>query len=73
VWHGWKKGPVNRGFWCGNLREIDKLQELVLDGRIILKPTFKMSGGGGMDWIDLVQDMDRWRALVNEVMMHRIT
>jgi hypothetical protein len=22
----------------------------------------------GMDWIDLTQDMDRWRALVNTVM-----
>jgi hypothetical protein len=25
-------------------------------------------GCGGMDWIDLVQDMDRWRALVIAVM-----
>jgi hypothetical protein len=23
---------------------------------------------GGMDWIDLAQNRDRWRALVNEVM-----
>jgi len=23
---------------------------------------------GGMDWIDLIQNRDRWRALVNEVM-----
>jgi hypothetical protein len=25
-------------------------------------------GWGGMDWIDLAQDSDQWRALVNTVM-----
>jgi hypothetical protein len=26
----------------------------------------------GMDWIDMAQDMDRWRALVNVVMNLRV-
>jgi hypothetical protein len=25
-------------------------------------------GGGGMDWIDMAQDRDRWRAVVSAVM-----
>jgi hypothetical protein len=29
-------------------------------------------GGGGMDWIDMAQDRDRWRALVSAVMNLRV-
>ena len=28
--------------------------------------------GWGMDWIDVAQNMDRWRAVVNEVMNLRV-
>jgi hypothetical protein len=29
-------------------------------------------GWGGVDWIDLAQNMDQWRALVNTVMILRV-
>jgi len=44
-----------------------------VDGRIILKLIFKKwDWGGGIDWIYLAQDMDRWRALGSAVMSLRV-
>jgi hypothetical protein len=63
---------VHTGFWSGDLREGDHLEDLGVDGRIILKRHFREVGWGGMDWIDLAVDRNRWRALVNAVMYLRV-
>jgi len=56
----------------GNPRERDHLEDQGLDLKLILKWIFR-KGNGGMDWIDLAEDRDRWqRALVIAVMNLRV-
>jgi hypothetical protein len=41
-------------------------------GTWMLKMDFREIGWFGMDWIDLAQDSDQWKALVNTVMNLRV-
>jgi hypothetical protein len=52
-------------------RETDHLRNPGLDWRIILKWNFRKLDGG-MDWIDLAQDRDRWWTLEEGVMKFQV-
>jgi hypothetical protein len=57
---------MHTGFWWGNVRERDHLEDPGLDG-IMLRWIFRKLDGS-MDYVGLVQDGDKWRALLNAVM-----
>lgn len=60
MYHLCGRGELHTGFWWGTLEERDHLEDLGLDGRIILKLIFKKwHSEGGTDWIDLAQDRGR--------------
>ena len=66
------KGEALTGFWHGNLRERDHLEDLCTYGGIMLRWIFRKWNRGYMDRIDLAQDRDRWRALLKAVMSLRV-
>jgi hypothetical protein len=65
--HVWGRREVRTGFWWGNLKESDHLEEPGVDGTILLRWIF-IGLNADMNWIDLARDRDRWRAVVNTVM-----
>jgi len=63
----WVREEVCAGFWWRNLRErpLGRPRNIREDK---IKMDIQEVGCEGMDWIDLAQNRDRWRALVNVVM-----
>jgi hypothetical protein len=71
MWHAWEREENCARFWWETLREGDHLDDRGVDeimrlgcnlGRLV----------GGVEWIHLAQDRDRWRAVVNAVMNPRV-
>jgi len=61
---------VCTGFWWGNLREGDHWGDPSVDGKVRID--LRDVGCGCLDWMELAQDRDRWRALVSAVMNLRV-
>ena len=62
------RGEVYTGFWWGNLRERDNLEDPGVGGRIILRRIFGKWDGGAWTGSSWLRTGDSWRALVNAVM-----
>ena len=41
IWHVLRRREMHVGFWWGNLNKTDHLDDLGVDGRIILEKNFK--------------------------------
>jgi hypothetical protein len=56
------------GHWWEIQEERDHWEDQDVGGWTILKWILERQDWDGGDWIDLAQDRDQWRALVNAVM-----
>jgi hypothetical protein len=57
----------------GNLKGRDHLEDISIDGRMILEWILGNKLWQDVDWMHLAQDRYQWRALVNTVMNLRIS
>jgi hypothetical protein len=61
---------MDTGYWSETQKEGDYKEDEDVAGWTILKSVSEREDG--MNWIDLTQERDQWRALVNTVMNIRV-
>jgi hypothetical protein len=72
MWHVWETGGVPAGFWCRKPEGKSQLGRLRRRCDDNIKVDLQEVEWGGMEWVDLAEDRDRWRAVVNAVMNLRV-
>jgi hypothetical protein len=56
------------GCWWESQKERYHWEYQDIGGRLILKWVFRETEWAGMDWTDVAEDREHWRALVNVAM-----
>jgi hypothetical protein len=60
------------GYWWESQKEREHWEDEDVGGWTILGWILREIGWGDMDWINLAQDRDHWRALVKTIMNLRV-
>jgi hypothetical protein len=71
MWHAWEIREKNIRFGWKSQNERDNSEDLRVDGRMGSEWILGRLAGG-VEWIQLAQDRDRWLATVNTVMNLRV-
>jgi hypothetical protein len=58
MWHVWERREMNTGFWRGNMKERDHVEEI----RHRWEENIK-TGWEDVDWLRLVGGRNKWRTL----------
>jgi hypothetical protein len=66
--HKWCRRGMRIGYWWECQKERDLKEDQDIGEWIIIKMDLREIGSDGMDWIDVVENRDQWRSLVDTVM-----
>jgi hypothetical protein len=64
------RSGIHKGFRWESKKQRDNWEDLVVDGKVILRWVLGKYGMDGMDWFDSAQDTEKCRTLLNMVINH---
>jgi hypothetical protein len=68
MWHAWERREKCTRFWWESPKERGHLDDQAVGEKMGSEWILGRLTWGGVDWIRLSQDRDRWRAVVSAVM-----
>jgi hypothetical protein len=72
MWHAWERREKCTRFWWESPKERDRSKDQSVGVEDGIRMDLRETGLGGVDWIRLAQDRDRWRAVGSAVINLRV-